>query len=86
MTRETVLHILHHGSVKMQVVYISCESCSQIVRFDGEHDGLFAPLKIDVFTRELLDRWTYEVCEKGSEIVSAIGLREHLVLLQKQTG
>ena len=55
MARETVLHKLHHGYVKIQVVEISCESCSQIARFDRERDGLFASLKREVFTREVLD-------------------------------
>ena len=68
MTRETVLHTLHHGCVKVQVVDISCESCSQIVIFDVERDELFAPSKRDVFTRELLDSWAYKVCAKGSTL------------------
>ena len=47
----------------MDVVY---RRCSKPVWYDGEWDGLFHVTKKDIYIRELLDSWSYEVCGKGA--------------------
>ena len=65
-TRPVVLYTLHHDSIPIEVVDVSCSNCDEVIRFNGEWEGLFSSSRNDVYTRELLDSWTYEVCGKGS--------------------
>ena len=63
--RSVNLHTLHHVSVCIGVVDITYGNCQMILRYDGEWEDIFSASKSDVYTRELLDTWAYEVCVKG---------------------
>jgi len=62
--RSALLHTLSYGSMKITVQDTLCD-CGAIIRYDGLSDGLFCASKHNVFTRELLDVWVFDVCGLG---------------------
>ena len=64
--REVNLHTLHHGSMKVDVMDLICPKCQCIVPYDGFGDALFCASNKNMYTRELLVSWVYDVCAVGA--------------------
>jgi len=63
--RNASLHTLHHGTIDIQVTDFFCRDCRQYIPYDGYTDALFGITKHQIFTRELLDAWLWDLCGTG---------------------
>ena len=68
--RKANLHTLHHGCIRIGVVDNIC-LCGNVVRYEGLSDGFFSVSKFNIFTRELLDAWVFDVCGLGLTFLEA---------------
>ena len=64
--RNAILHTLHHGSIQVEVVDVKCVTCRKWLIYDGQREGIVLASKRELYTRELLDSWTYEICGTGN--------------------
>ena len=64
--RNAILYTLNHGSIEVGVVDVKCVTCRKWLIYNGQREGIVSASKCDLYTRELLDGWTYEICGKGN--------------------
>ena len=50
-TCAAALHTLHHASIEINILDVSCTYCGEFLRFDGEWEGLISTGRNDVYTR-----------------------------------
>ncbi len=62
---DVLLHTLHHGSVKIQVMDVICHICSSIIVYDGFDDSVFCSNKFHAFTGDDLDLRVHDICCTG---------------------
>ena len=63
--REAALHALHHGNITIWVTDFVRGYCNELFPYDRLVDGIVCVKKKDVFSRELLDTWLWDMCGTG---------------------
>ena len=63
--RIVSLHTLHHGAISFWVTDFNCRYCGKLIPYDGLEDGVFCVNGKQVFTREVLDKWVWDICGSG---------------------
>ena len=59
--RNAIVHTLHHVSIEVGVVDVKCVTCRKWLIYDGQREGIVSASKRELYTRELLDSWNYEL-------------------------
>ena len=65
--RESNLHTLHSGSLKVKVLEVKCpeQECGLLIKYDDADKALFRMTKEHIFTRILLDGLFWTICGTG---------------------
>ncbi len=71
LSRVVNLHTIHHGTLEIFATDVSFSECGRFLPYGGVYDSIFCLSKQDIFTRELLDAWVWDVCGMGGTFLDA---------------
>ena len=71
ITRLVDLHTLEAGALRVKVKDLFCTTCGTLNYFDGRTCGAFSLSSTVIYSREILDLRTYQVCGIGASFCEA---------------